>query len=318
VALKDGQPGFFIMRGVSKDSEMTTQYDRNPELRTVRAKIQCFLDLVEGNFRTRDAYEAVGAKSTSEKASVRQALHREKEDEIIEPTGTYGVWRKINKDIEWCDLSACQESHVKKLDTKLPTGLGSLISTFQGDLIVIAGVTNTGKSSFALELALQNKDTGVRYFSSELTIEQIQDRATKDGIDIKALSGIKFAMRYEAFQDVVQPDCINIIDYLQAPGSAEDPRYFAIPHLISKIHEKMNGTGLTLICIQKDPGKRTGDGGFKTLYRSNLYLSLDKDDRGRYWVNIQKCKVRSALEGFRMEYKPKLFSLEPISDWIPP
>ena len=199
------------------------------------------------------------------------------------------------------------------------TNIGFCVDFFIGDLVNVAGVTNTAKTSFSLRTAVNNRDFGVNYFSSEVTIGQIHDRAKKAGIGIECLKGIKFAMRYDNFQDVVEPDKINIIDYLQAPGSAEDPKYFAIPHLISKIHEKMNGTGLTLICMQKDPGRKTGDGGFKTMYRSNLYLTLDKDEEtGLYWMNIQKCKVRSALEGYRLNYKPGLFSLEPLSEWIPP
>jgi len=293
------------------------KYETNPEIRTVRAKIRGWLDYVDGTFRLRDAYEALGADSPDKKNAVRQGLHREK-GETVEPTGTYAVWRKINRDIEWCDLSASQEVRMERINVKLPIKLDSMIDLYYGDLLIAAGLTNTGKTSFALEFAMKNRHLGVNYLSSEVTPQQIHDRAEKDGIKIESLSGIKFALLYDAFQDVVEPGKVNIIDYLQAPGSTEDPRYFAIPHLISKIHEKMKGTGMTLICIQKDKGKRTGDGGPKTLHRSNLYLTLDKDDRGRHWMNIQKCKVRSALEGFRMQYRPRLFSLEPLSDWIPP
>ena len=98
-------------------------------------------------------------------------------------------------------------------------------------------------------------------------------------------------MRYENYEDIVEPDEICIVDYLGAPGSGDDPRYFAIPHIIGKIHACMKGTGLLLIVLQKDPGSKSGDGGFKTLHRSNLYLTLDLDEKTkRYWANIQKCK----------------------------
>ncbi|MFC1820540.1 hypothetical protein ACFLZG_05600 [Thermodesulfobacteriota bacterium] len=157
------------------------------------------------------------------------------------------------------------------------------------------------------------------YLSSELTREQIQERARIEGIELESLKGLRFAMRYENYQDVISPDEIYIIDYLAAPGSGEDPRYFAIPHMIGRIHGKMNGTGLILICLQKDPGSRAGEGGFKTLHRANLYLTMDQDTRtGNYWINIQKCKAKSSLEGYRLHYEPMAFGIKPVSDWIPP
>ncbi|MBW2065018.1 MAG: hypothetical protein JRJ03_08800 [Deltaproteobacteria bacterium] len=81
----------------------------------------------------------------------------------------------------------------------------------------------------------------------------------------------------------------------------------------------MEGTGLVLIVLQKDPGSRSGEGEFKTLHRANLYLTLDRDAAtGRYWLNIIKSKARSRLEGYRIEYEPLKFSLKPVSNWIPP
>ena len=60
---------------------------------------------------------------------------------------------------------------------------------------------------------------------------------------------------------MIEPGAINIIDYLEAPGSGDEPRYFAIPHLLSKIHQKLEGRGLVIVCLQKDPGKKSGEGG---------------------------------------------------------
>ena len=125
-------------------------------------------------------------------------------------------------------------------------------------------------------------------------------------------------MRSDNFQDVIEPGAINIIDYLAAPSSGDDPAYYKIPHMLGKIHNKMDGSGLVIVCLQKDPGKKSGEGGFKTLHKANLYLTLDQDDQGRYWCNIEKCKVRPDLQGYRIQYKPEPFQLTPLSDWIPP
>ncbi|PKN26580.1 MAG: hypothetical protein CVU64_17585, partial [Deltaproteobacteria bacterium HGW-Deltaproteobacteria-21] len=157
----------------------------------------------------------------------------------------------------------------------------------------------------------------LNYYSSEVTREQVQERAQRDGIPLDSLKGIRFAMRFDNYQDIVSENGIHIIDYLAAPLAGDDPAYFKIPHLIAKIHEKLNGTGLLFILLQKDPGKMSGEGGFKTLHRANLYLTLDKDESGHCWANVQKCKTRSTLEGYRMQYEPRAFGLRPLSEWIP-
>lgn len=292
--------------------------ESNPVVATARARIQGFLDYVEGVFTLRDLYEALGARSTEEKATVRRALSREKQAGSVENNGNYGTWRKIDQSLELLDLSVIGNNTQERLQVEL-LGLENLISFKAGDLLVIAGLTNTGKTSGGLGFARGYRGKlPVTYLSSEVTGEQIQERARLDGIQLDSLKFLRFAMRYDNYQDVVSENGIYIIDYLAAPGSGDDPHYFAIPHMISKIHGKLNGTGLVLICLQKDPGKKSGEGGHKTLHRANLYLTLDKDNRGRYWVNIQKCKARSSLEGYRLQYEPKRFGLNPISDWMPP
>ena len=298
--------------------DITQIHDPDRFYGAVRAKIQGFLDYVEGTFRLRDVYEALGATTTEEKAAIRKGLSREKGG-TIESTGSYGIWRKMDRSLALVDLSVIGSDTREGFCAELPLSLGNLFKVYPGDLIVVAGLTNAGKSSFALEFGLKNLGKKqVTYLSSELTREQIQTRAGLDGIKLESLKDLRFAMREGNYQDVVTPDEIYIIDYIQAPGSAEDPRYYAIPQVIAKVHGKMNGTGLLLICLQKDPGSKAGEGGFKTLHRANLYLTLDKDDRGKYWANIQKCKSRSELEGYRLQYELMRFGLEPLSDWIPP
>ncbi|MBL7176540.1 MAG: hypothetical protein ISS66_12015, partial [Desulfobacteraceae bacterium] len=71
--------------------DTTTNYEHDPKIRTVRAKIQGFLDYVEGTFHVRDVYDALGARTVEEKAAIRKGLSREK-GQTIESGGTYGVW----------------------------------------------------------------------------------------------------------------------------------------------------------------------------------------------------------------------------------
>jgi len=294
------------------------KFETNPEIRSVRAKIQGFLDYVDGSFNINEVYISLDAKTADEKNAIRQALFREKQAGTIEKAGSHGLWRKIESQVEWFDLSEVRGKGPEPLKVVMPLGLHGLISLYPGDMIVIAGRTSCGKSSFALEFASSNlAGQKVKYCSNELTIESVQERAGLDGIDLFSLKGLSFTKRYDNFHDLVEPGAINIVDYLSAPGSGNEPQYYSIPHLLTKIHNKLDGKGLVLVCIQKDPGRAAGEGGFKTLHRSNLYMTLDQDAGRQYWANIQKCKVRPDIEGYRMKYRPNPFELRSLSDWIP-
>ncbi len=69
-----------------------------------RVRVRKFLESVEGIFRTRDVYEALGAKTGQEKNTIRVALVREAKAGIIENLW-HGAWRKIDSYVEWKDLS---------------------------------------------------------------------------------------------------------------------------------------------------------------------------------------------------------------------
>ena len=296
-------------------------YETNPEIKTVRAKFQCFLDYVEdgGTFSLAAVYDALGAKTTEQKANIRQGILREKQAGSIESAGSYGIWRKIDSLIEWQDLSQIKQDAPERLDVRATLNLDKIINFFPGDMMAIAGLSSCGKTAGSIETGMKTLGMmKINYFSSEITLAGIQDRAQKEGINLQSLKGFRFAMRSDNFQDVIEPGALNIVDYVTAPSVGDEPRYFVIPHLLSKIHQTLKGEGMVIVCLQKDPGKRSGEGGFKTYHKANLYLTLDQDDQGQYWANIEKCKVRPDLQGYRMKYKPQPFSLMPLSDWIPP
>ncbi len=297
------------------------KYESDPAIRSVRAKIQCFLDdHVEGQFRLTQVYEALNAKNPEEKSAVRQGISRERKAGSIVSTGTYGVWRKVESDVDWCNLGDEAPDLPHPLDIVLPLGLGSMVKLYPGDLVCFAGLTSSGKSSAALEIALKNNGgLTLNYFSCELTLAAVHQRAELVDIMLSSLKHVRFAMRYDHFEDVIEPGALNFVDYLQPSGDGDEPKYYSIPHMMMKIHKKLNGSGLVILNIQKDPGKESGEGGFKTMHKANLYITLDRDKNGtRFWMNILKCKVKPSLEGYRMQYKPEPFGLKSYSDWMPP
>ena len=292
-----------------------------PDIRTVRAKIQTFLDYVEGTFLTRDVYEHLEAETKQQKSNIRTALARESQSGTIEGMGKYGYWRKVDDHVSWEDISQLDGDLPKGLNINLPLGLSPEMPIYPGDLIVVAGVKSCGKSAFVLETAIKNQDKEIFYFSSELTVQAIQKRANDEEpkVDLGYLSHIKFTRRYDNFHDVIQPSEINIIDYLSPPVKGDDSQYFSMPAKLEQIHNKLDGQGIAIVCLQKDPGKTSGDGGPKTRHKANIYLTLDQSKTTNiHWLNIQICKVRPMLEGFKRQYGPNPFSLTSRSDLLPP
>ena len=85
------------------------------------------------------------------------------------------------------------------------------------------------------------------------------------------------------FADVIAPDCLNIVDYLEI---TED-LYSINTHLTNII--RMLGNGLAIVAIQKKVGQKWGRGQEFSAEKSKLYLSMDEGKisivKGKSWVN---------------------------------
>ena len=85
------------------------------------------------------------------------------------------------------------------------------------------------------------------------------------------------------FHDVVIPDVINIVDFLEMT----DELYRVNTHLTAMSHKI--GTGLAVVALQKKDGALFGRGDSFGLEKPRLYLSMDKGKltivKGKSWTN---------------------------------
>ena len=81
------------------------------------------------------------------------------------------------------------------------------------------------------------------------------------------------------FADVIRPDCINVIDYLELAGD-----FYAIADHMRQIHDRLD-SGIAIVALQKKRGAELGRGGDFGLEKPRLYLSMDHGE-----ATIQKCK----------------------------
>lgn len=221
-------------------------------------------------------YGDLGAKDTIDKTAVRVAIRRMVESKNIEPCGRrHGWYRKIVNTRSPIDIMAAS---AQALDIKLPLGLDQMVNLYPGNIIVVAGEQDVGKTAFMIEVARLNQERyEIDYFSSEMGASEFSIRLSL--YDNIALSDWKFhPYEQEAnFQDVVEPNRISIIDYFEISDE-----FWRIAGSLAKIHEKLNGTGLAIVALQKGKGKEFGRGADFGMEKPRLYVTMSRaaDYRG--------------------------------------
>jgi hypothetical protein len=221
-------------------------------------------------------YGDLGAKDPADRSSIRVVIGRMAEAKYIEPCGRrHGWYRKIVNTRNPIDIMAASTS---SLDIRLPLGLDRMVNLYPGNIIVVAGEQDVGKTTFMIETARLNQDRyEIDYFSSEMGGSEFNIRLSL--YENMKLSDWKFHP-YEQetnFQDVVEPNRISIIDYFEISDE-----FWRIAGHLGKIHEKLNGTGLAIIALQKGKGKEFGRGADFGMEKPRLYVTMSRaaDYRG--------------------------------------
>lgn len=221
-------------------------------------------------------YGDLGAREPADKSAIRVVIGRLVEAKHIEPCGRrHGWYRKIVNTRNPIDIMAAS---TKALDIKLPLGLDQLVNLYPGNIVVVAGEQDVGKTTFMIEVARLNQDRfDVDYFSSEMGGSEFNIRLSL--YDNMKLEDWKFRpYEQEAnFQDVVEPNRISLIDYFEISDE-----FWRIAGSLGKIHEKLNGTGLAVVALQKGKGKEFGRGADFGMEKPRLYVTMSRaaDYRG--------------------------------------
>ncbi len=245
------------------------------------------LDWVKGTtawFMTEELDRELGIRDEAEKHNRRVIMARLKEQGLVEPHSKVNrQWRFINKRLTDIDFRNARRDGT--LDIKWPMMIENWVNFFPGNIAVIAGAPNAGKTAFMLNFIWLNQNKyDIHYFCSEMGQDgvELRDRLEKfEGMDI---SEWKFFAHDQSsnFEDVVVPDCINVIDYLEM---TED--LWAVNAHLTAINNKLS-TGLAIVAIQKKIGAAYGRGQEFGLEKPKLYLSLDKGlltiMKGKSWA----------------------------------
>jgi hypothetical protein len=252
----------------------------------ITAEVREWVMTTSGYFETTNCHKELQRQHRDEMKVVNIALARlcEGPDPILEKHGNRrGCYRLIDRTIEFMDFASADINNV--VDLRLPLGLHRKTKIYPKGVVVIAGVSGMGKTLFALNAIARNMDRlPCFYFNSEMSAEQLKLKLTNFPIPMDQwVKGMKVVDQWDFhnIQDKIQPDALNVIDYLEPEGD----KPFNIHGTISAIIRRLN-KGTALIAIQKKQNSNLGTGGIYSIKAATLALALD-------WCKIEVVKNRN-------------------------
>jgi hypothetical protein len=299
-----------------------------------------------GIIKTFDIDNEFCLKTRNEKnARSAQLNYLKRQGKIVKVKNKIGAWRVLENDLVRLNpLSVAQKS----LKIPMPLDIYDLVDIYPKNIIIVAGAPNSGKTTFALNLAFfcalldsqarntiknylysyNNKSQAedpaclsqfslpngkIRYFNSEMAETELSKRVgVFPDADIWTPS-IEFYERTSNFEDVIDPNGINIIDYLSVYEN-----FWEVGLPIKEIHETLK-TGIAIICLQKKPGAEFAKGGAVTLEIPRLVINLDNNAPFGGIARIVKAKAwatKNNPNGLERDYKIiDGWKIKPVADW---
>jgi len=161
-----------------------------------------------------------------------------------------------------------------KVDLIIPFGIHKYGFLYRHNIMVVSGSKDAGKTAFLLNLIRMNMNKHrIAYWSSEMCEDEMAVRLSKyEGLDIEDWNFEAYERSYN-FDQVIIPDAVNVIDYLELGG--DEAEYYKGVALIRKIYDKLDD-GIAIIACQKNKDAELPKGGSGLLEKARIAVSLDK------------------------------------------
>jgi len=246
-------------------------------------RVRAWIENTSGWWETRELDFDLGISGPRDKENRKKILQRLREQGVIEQHPKLNKeWRYV--DIRVTNLLFKTASSTGVLPLRWPMGVEKYVNLFPGNVIVIAGSPNAGKTAFLLRFIYLNQDTfPIYYFCSEMGAVELRNRLEQ--FPGMAIGDWKFNAieRAADFADVIVADCINIVDYLEMTVDL-----YAVNTYLTAISHK-TGSGLAIVALQKKMGAQFGRGQEFSLEKPKLYLSMDRGKlqiiKGKSWAD---------------------------------
>jgi hypothetical protein len=239
-----------------------------------------------GVFMASEGIRWADLASRNDKHQFTNALARFAKEGLIERYGNRrGCYRRRD---DYCNQLDVLAANTKPVKIRWPLGVEKQVVIYPKNIIIIAGEPNSGKSAFLLNTAHDNQglfpNHKVKYFSSEMGPQELRVRLDKFDGTLNDWTGVEFFERNGNFSDVIDPDGLNLIDYMQLTDN-----FWLISQYLNAIFDKLDN-GLAVVAVQKKWGADMGRGQEFGLEIPRLYLAM-----GQGKLKIVKAKAWDVL-----------------------
>lgn len=226
-----------------------------------------------GFFLTSECFHETSLTSREDQKAGTLVFLRLCKEGVLEKHGSKrGCYRVVDQTIEFMDFENADPNDT--IDLILPLGLHKKTKLFPKACIALSGVSGMGKTLFALNTIRENMGRmPCFYFNSEMSPQQLKSKLsffpTPMTEWVKRMKVVD-NWDFNNIADKIQPDALNVVDYLEPEGD----KPYNIHGVISAIIRKLN-RGVAFVTIQKKPDAKLGTGGVYSIKAATLALALD-------------------------------------------
>ena len=306
-----------IIAGKTLSEEKIKEKERN-----ISEDVRKWVQFSSGEWYIGNLYNDLSLREKKEKDTARHVILKMVEDGKLENSSKRsGNYRKIEQTYKIMNIAEAEGKPIAGF--RYPLGIETHAKTMRSSVITVNGFPNQGKSAFVFEIARMNrhlfKKNKLRFMSSEAGPDEIKEKLLFYPQDLYPLSwwleNIDFIERYDTWWDVIDPDGLNIIDYVY-----DNLENYKIAYYISEIHKKLN-KGVAVVVLQRNPANRDSYGGQATRHDTRLAIDIE-------YKKIVLPKIKGAIkqppeyrhpDGIARNFELKeIWKIIPTSEWYWP
>ena len=259
-----------------------------------------WMELQGETFDVRTAWAEIGIDSPQGKNHLRVILHRwEHQDPPLIISLGSGKYKIVDSSLTLIDWRSANSGNIVPL--KWPFGLEKYISIYPKNVAIIAGAKQEGKTTFLYDfIKLNMYQFKIQLLNTETGKEQMKDRFLDLGIPLDA--PFEAYERYDNFSEVIAPDIITVIDYLDFNAD-----HYLAGVEIDRIFRKLT-TGIAIIGMQIPPPTKTLFKGKEQLvYRDYAYGAGSTAKRAFVYLTLtgHRLKIKHAKKPAQKTVNPE-------------
>jgi hypothetical protein len=199
-------------------------------------------------------------------------------------------------------------------DTGEPMDFLNDIVFREGDLMLISGFKNRGKTNLCLNLIAENLDKHPVLMGNEYTVmgkdgefepsprllNRLDSMTWVDWVNVSNEERFELLPVYQDYAEQVRSGRLNVIDWVNLAGE-----YYMISPVMEEIKRAL-GTGMAIVVLQKNPGSEHGRGGNPSKDFADVELLLDPfgEDKDSVMLTVETVKeAKQAVQGRHFVYK---------------